>query len=72
MFFLKNKNQNQNKKDQIVEIEEKLGREAENNLKAVKEMCKSFGDSMGSMNLLGVLQHFKKLNTKKNSISLSW
>ena len=45
-------------------IEELLGKEAESNLKEVKCLCKDFGDSMGSMNMVGVWKHFKQLNPK--------
>ena len=37
---------------QVSNIEDQLGKEAENNLSEVKRMCKEFGDSMGSMNMV--------------------
>ena len=51
-------------KKEVDKIEEQLGREAENNLRDVKEICKRFSGSMGSMNVLGVWKSFKKLNPK--------
>ena len=55
---------NHDMKNQVDKIEDQLGKEAEINLKEVKDMCKNFSDSMGSMNMLGVWKHFKKLNPK--------
>ena len=61
---LKENVDNHDMKNQVDKIEDQLGKEAEINLKEVKDMCKNFSDSMGSMNMLGVWKHFKKLNPK--------
>ena len=49
---------NQDMKTGVEKIEDQLGKDAEINLEEVKEMCKNFSDSMGSMNMLGVWKHF--------------
>ena len=50
--------------EEVTNIEDSLGKEAESNIKEVREMCKEFGDSMGCMNMVGVWKHVEKLNPK--------
>ena len=61
---LKENEANEELKDKVATIEDQLGKEAEENHKMLKEMCKEIGDSTGCMNMLGVWKHFKKLNPK--------
>ena len=46
--------------DEVIKIEEQLGREAENYLVEVQEKCKNFSDLMWSMNVLYVWKNLNK------------
>ena len=64
LLRLKENEVNEELKDKVATIEVQLGKEAEENHKMLKKMCKEIGDSTGCMNMLGVWKHFKKLNPK--------
>ena len=64
LLKLKENEANEELKKKVDAIEEKLGKEAEENHKMLKKMCKDIGESTSCLNMLRVWKHFKKLNPK--------